>query len=203
MLLYGASGHAKVICSALESLSEKIDGIFDDNPSLVSLNENKVLGYYQPTYLSDELLIISIGNNHIRKIIANKVSHLFGKCIASTAICDRNLEIGEGSVVLHNAVIQRDTILGKHTIVNTSASIDHDCIIDNYVHISPNVTLCGSVKIGEGSHIGAGATIIQNIKIGKWCVIGAGSVIIEDIPDYSVVVGVPGRIIKNIKKNHE
>ena len=50
--------------------------------------------------------------------------------------------------------------------------------------------------MGEGTHIGAGATIIPNLKIGKWATIGAGAVVIKDVPDYAVVVGNPGRIIK-------
>jgi acetyltransferase EpsM len=54
------------------------------------------------------------------------------------------------------------------------------------------------VIVGEGTHIGAGATVIPNIKIGKWCIIGAGAVITKDVPDYSLVFGVPGRIIKKI-----
>lgn len=198
MLLYGASGHAKVICSALESLSMPVNGVFDDNPSIVSLNEYKVLGSYASTYFSEDLLIISIGDNRIRKIIAGKVSHLFGKCIASSAICDRRVAIGEGTVVLHNAVIQRDVTLGKHCIVNTSASIDHDCVIDDYVHISPGAILCGNVNVGEGTHIGAGVKVIQNVKIGRWCVIGAGTVVVADVPDYSLVTGVPGKIKRKL-----
>lgn len=198
MLLYGASGHAKVICSALESLSMQVNGIFDDNPAIASLNAYKVLGAYDPAYLPNDLTIISIGDNRIRMLIANKISHLFGRCIASSAVCDRSAQIGEGTVVLHNAVIQRDTIIGKHCIINTSASVDHDCTISNFVHISPGVTLCGAVSIGEGSHVGAGATVIQNIKIGRWCVIGAGAVVIKDIPDYSLVTGVPGKIKRKL-----
>jgi acetyltransferase EpsM len=84
-------------------------------------------------------------------------------------------------------------------IINTNASVDHHCIIEDFVHIAPSSTLCGNVKVGEGSHVGAGSTIIQNIRIGKWCVIGAGAVITKDIPDYSLVVGVPGKIIKSLR----
>lgn len=198
MLLYGASGHAKVICSALESSFIPVNGIFDDNELIVSLHEYKVIGYYQPELLSHEPLIISIGDNRIRKKIANTISHPFGKCIAITAICDKLVKIGEGTVILHNAVIQRDTSVGKHSIVNTCASIDHDCTLEDYVHVAPGATLCGNVKIGEGTHVGAGVTVIQNVKIGKWCVLGAGSVVVNDIPDYSLVVGVPGRIKKKL-----
>ncbi|CAL43362.1 Putative acetyltransferase [Flavobacterium psychrophilum JIP02/86] len=44
--------------------------------------------------------------------------------------------------------------------------------------------------------MGIGASVIQGIKIGKWVTIGAGAVIIKDVPDFAVVVGNPGRIIK-------
>lgn len=201
MLLYGASGHAKVVCSALESTSIKVNGIFDDNSSIQNLNDYKVIGKYDSNFMSNEILIISIGDNETRKIISDNVKHSFGICVAASAICDSKIQIGEGTVILHNAIIQRNSFIGKHCIINTSSSIDHDCIIEDFVHISPGVTLCGSVNIEQGTQVGAGATVIQNINIGKWCIIGAGSVIIENIPDYSIVVGVPGRIIKKIKVN--
>ena len=44
--------------------------------------------------------------------------------------------------------------------------------------------------------------IIQGIKIGKWAKIGAGAVIVNDIPDYAMVVGVPGKIIKYLKNEN-
>ena len=52
------------------------------------------------------------------------------------------------------------------------------------------------VEVGTGSHIGAGAVVIPEIKIGKWCIIGAGTVVIKDVPDYAVVVGNPGKVIR-------
>ena len=58
----------------------------------------------------------------------------------------------------------------------------------------------GNVEIGEGTHIGSGAIVIPNVVIGKWAVIGAGAVIIKDVPDYAVVVGNPGKIIKYNEK---
>lgn len=201
MLLYGASGHAKVICSSLEQLNIPIHGIFDDNPAISKLNEYNVLGAYCLNLFTNEPLIVTIGDNQIRKKISSKIKHGFGTCVSVSSHCDNIKKIGKGSVILHNTVIQRDTIIGDHVIVNTSASIDHDCIIGNFVHISPGATLCGSVQVDEGTHIGAGATVIQNIKIGKWCIIGAGAVVINDIPDFSLVVGVPGRVIKKLDMN--
>lgn len=51
--------------------------------------------------------------------------------------------------------------------------------------------------------MGIGASIIQGITIGKWATIGAGTVIIQDVPDYAVVVGIPGKIIRYIQPPNE
>jgi len=196
MLLYGASGHAKVICSCLESQNIYISAIFDDDVSIKSLNNYKVIGKYNPHYLVTEPIIISIGNNSTRKNISEILIHNFGIAIHASVYVDEFSIIGEGTVIFHNAIIQRDVLIGKHVIVNTAANIDHDCIINDFVHISPNVALSGNVKVGEGTHIGTGASIIQGVTIGKWATVGAGSVVIRDVPDFAVCVGNPSKIIK-------
>ena len=56
------------------------------------------------------------------------------------------------------------------------------------------------VSIGENSFIGAGAVILPGTKIGKFCIIGAGSVVKGNIPDYSIVVGNPCKIINDTRK---
>lgn len=56
-----------------------------------------------------------------------------------------------------------------------------------------------AVSIGDGSYIGINTVIVGNVKIGKHYVIGANSVVTKDVPDYSVAVGIPARVIKNIK----
>ncbi len=198
ILLYGASGHAKVISSIFESMNFIVDIIFDDNLNIKILNNYKVISGYDQDYEPHLPILISIGNNKIRKNITNKVLHKFATAIHPSALIDRSVIVNYGTAIFHGVIIQRDTKIGKHCIINTNASVDHDCVMEDFVHISPSATLCGNVTIGEGTHIGAGATIIPNIKIGKWCVIGAGAVITKDVPDYSLLVGVPGRIIKTI-----
>lgn len=54
----------------------------------------------------------------------------------------------------------------------------------------------GKVIIKDGAHIGIGAIIMPNVTIGKGAVIGAGAVVISDIPDYSVAVGIPAKVVK-------
>lgn len=52
------------------------------------------------------------------------------------------------------------------------------------------------VVIKDGAHIGIGAIIMPGVTVGKGAVIGAGSVVTKDIPDYSIAVGVPAKVIK-------
>lgn len=195
--IYGASGHGKVILEIFEANNIVIDGVFDDNPILTKVLDCPVLGGLSALKaLVDPAMLISIGNNAIRKKIAEELNCLYIKAIHPAAVISRRSSIGEGSVIMAGVCINSNATIGNHAILNTNCSVDHDCILGDYVHISPNATLAGNVSIGEGTHVGIGAAIIQNIKVGNWCTIGAGTVIIKDVPDYAVVVGNPGRIIK-------
>lgn len=196
MLLYGGSGHAKVICGILEELNIPIRGIFDDSSKLPNLDGYGILGNYSEFQFPQEAIIISIGDNKRRKRIASKVKHAFGIAVHPNAVIDKLVNIEEGTVIMANALVNRGVSIGKHCIINSSSSIDHDCKIKNFVHIAPNATLCGGVLVGEGSIVGAGATVIPNIQIGKNVIIGAGAVIVQNIPDNALVYGNPGKIIK-------
>ncbi len=197
MILYGGSGHAKVVLDCLYAQGVTVRGLFDDNPNLVHFRDIPLWGAYDAEIEPDEKLIIAIGNNHIRRSIARQVVHPFGKAVHPSATISRfAAAIGEGTVIFHQSVIQADSVIGKHCIINTAATIDHDCRLDDFVHLSPNATLCGNVTVGEGTHIGASATVIPGVTIGKWCVIGAGAVVTRNIPDYSVAMGVPARVVK-------
>lgn len=199
MILYGAGGHANVVISCLEENNIKIYGIFDDNPNLTDFGGINVFGEYEKNIMPDEKIIISIGDNVTRRKISKKIIHKYDSVIHPSAVVDRLINIGEGSVIFHNSVIQRHVFIGKHVIINTASSVDHDCKIGDFVHIAPNSTLCGEITVGIGTLIGAGSVIKPGIRIGDWCTIGVGAVVLRDIPDYSVFIGNPGRIIKKNK----
>ncbi|MBH21718.1 MAG: hypothetical protein CML98_08120 [Rhodobiaceae bacterium] len=60
------------------------------------------------------------------------------------------------------------------------------------------------VEIGERTFVGVGATILPGVKIGSDCIIGAKTVVSKNIPDGSIAVGVPARVIKSgIKMNNK
>ncbi len=200
MLLYGASGHARVVKDCIISSGGEVKSIFDDNPDVIQLDNVRVVGYYDPAHQPEQPIIISIGDNLVRKKIVSKIKHSFGKGIHKAATVSPSSEVGEGTVAMPGAIVNAGSTVGKHCIINSNSVVEHDCDLGDFVHISPNVTLCAEVSVGEGTHIGAGSIVIPGKAIGKWCVIGAGAVIIQDIPDYSMVVGVPGKIIRTLVK---
>jgi carbonic anhydrase/acetyltransferase-like protein (isoleucine patch superfamily) len=93
------------------------------------------------------------------------------------------------------------TNIQDNSVLHTDPGIP--LIIGDGVIVGHRVMLHGC-KIGENTLIGIGATILNGAVIGKNCIIGAHSLITEGkvIPDGSMVVGSPGRIIKSLTEQH-
>lgn len=193
MLLYGASGHGKVIKEILEAQDIVVEAFIDDNKDLEWLSGIPVLNHID----GNHNIIVSIGDNKTRKKIVEKISCNYVNAIHPSAIVSPSAQLGEGTVVMPGAIINADAVIGKHCIINSGASIDHECVIGDYCHIAPHASLCGQVRVGEGTLIGVGASIIPCVSIGKWSIIGAGSAVVEDISDGVTVVGIPAKIIKS------
>lgn len=202
VILYGASGHGKVIIDIMKSIKKNIHCVLDDAPKTEKIAGISVTAFNQFELQQNDEVILSIGNNHTRKKIASKLNCKFTKAIHNTSIISEEVKIHEGTVIMAGAIVNSSASIGKHCIINTASVIEHDCVIEDFAHISPCAALAGGVSVGEGTHVGINATVIQGVKIGKWATIGAGAVVIRNIPDYAVVVGNPGEIIK-YNKEHE
>lgn len=197
MYLLGASGHCKVVIDIIEkNKSFNIDSILDDNPKFDFIFNIPVLKTESIKFKSSDILFISIGNNFVRKKISQRYNVNYPVLIHPQAILSSYSTLGDGCVVMAGAIISANVKMGRHCIINSGSIIEHDCVLEDFVHISPNAALAGNVSIGQGAHIGIGACVIQGVKVGKWSTIGAGAVIIDNVPDFAVVVGNPGKIIK-------
>ncbi|MDP2060735.1 MAG: acetyltransferase [Flavobacteriaceae bacterium] len=196
VFLFGASGHCKVVLDILLQNSFFPKAIFDDAPEEKFLWNIPILKSDKLPINSTDSFFISIGNNLSRKKISEKFKLNYISLVHPKAVVSVKSTMGEGTIVMANAVLNPDAQIGRHCIINTGAVIEHDCKLADFIHVSPNASLAGNVTVGEGTHIGIGAAVIQGIKIGRWATVGAGAVILEDVPDFAVVVGVPGKIIR-------
>lgn len=200
VIILGAGGHAKVIADIITKSGDEVVGFLDDNLDIqndIIYFNKKVLGTTNDIEkYKDYYFVIGIGNNNIRKKLAEKYNLKWYTAIHPSAVIGNNVTIGEGSVIMPGVVINTDTSIGSHCIINTSSSIDHDNVIDNYVHISPGSHLCGTVKVGEESWICAGVTVINNINIINNSIVGAGSVVVKNIEKSGTYVGIPVKRIK-------
>lgn len=130
-----------------------------------------------------------------------------------------NTEIDESTAVFTPLYIN----YGKHTKIGKNVFINFDCIfldlggiiIEDNVLIAPKVSLLSEghpiepenrhalvpkpIYIKKNAWIGTGATILQGVTIGKNSIVAAGSVVTKDVPDNTVVGGIPAKVIKIIK----
>ncbi len=81
--------------------------------------------------------------------------------------------------------------IGNNCILTHCTVLSHDASTQIFF----NKSKVGIVKIGDNCFLGWGSIILPNVKIGKNCIIGAGCVVSHDIPDNSIVVGNPCKII--------
>ncbi|UWR56291.1 gamma carbonic anhydrase family protein [Phaeobacter inhibens] len=95
------------------------------------------------------------------------------------------IRIGRGSNVQENCVMHIDA--GYPLTIGENCTIGHKVMLHG-------------CTIGDNSLIGMGATVLNGAKIGKNCLIGAGALITEnkEIPDNSLVMGAPGKIVRDV-----
>lgn len=93
--------------------------------------------------------------------------------------------IGEGSNVQENCVLHTD--IGSPLVIGANCTIGHKVMLHG-------------CTIGEGSLIGMGAIVLNGARIGRGCLIGAGALITEnkEIPDGSLVMGAPGKVVRTL-----
>lgn len=94
--------------------------------------------------------------------------------------------------------------LGNHVRVNSGVQfITHDggvWVLRDYLKIdnAEKIDLFGSITVGDNVHIGTNAIIMPGITIGNNCIIGCGAIVTKNIPDGSIAVGIPARVIESI-----
>lgn len=126
--------------------------------------------------------------------------------VAPTAAVIGRVRLGRDANIWFGAVLRGDTnriTIGNRSNVQDAAVLhvdgDAPCTVGDDVTIGHGATVHGCT-VGNGSLIGIGATILSHAVIGERCIIGAGALITErkQIPDRSLVIGVPARVVRTL-----
>ncbi|HEY7209258.1 MAG TPA: acyltransferase [Bryobacteraceae bacterium] len=113
--------------------------------------------------------------------------------------------------------------IGDHVWIGPQAYFDaRDLVLEDYVGWGPGAKVLGSAHTGRpiedpiittgltiqpvrvrfGADIGMNASILPGVTVGAHAIVGAGAVVIEDVPDYAIVAGVPARMLRDRRKEH-
>ncbi|MBF0590159.1 MAG: hypothetical protein HQL53_13640 [Magnetococcales bacterium] len=111
------------------------------------------------------------------------------------AFISPSAQLGAGCFVKAGALIETACRIGDAVLIDNTTTLPHDNTIGDGCHLAPGVTLGSSITIGPMTIVGIGVSIATGSRIGGNCILSVGSSITQDIPDNSVVEGVPGRII--------
>jgi len=208
MLIIGAKGLAKEVLEVLYQNNDTDNSSFFDNINLdihkQLYNKFPILNSYKEVELffktNDNRFTLGIGNPILRKKMYQHFINLGGEFTSAIAknssIGNFGTKLGIGCNIMQKVVITNDVIIGKGVLVNQLSSVGHDSIIGDFVEICPSVSVSGNCYIGENSFLGTNSVILPKVKIGNNVTIGAGAVVTKDIPDNSLAVGIPAKILK-------
>jgi serine O-acetyltransferase len=169
--------------SVLQSINRDIRAALERDPAAHSIVE-VVLAY--PGFHARQL-------HRLAHTLHNARVPLFPRFISNLNRFLTGIEIHPGARIGEGFFIDH----GMGVVIGETAVIGDNC------HLTQEVTLGGTSNRHEKRHptlgnnvvVGAGAKILGNITIGDYARIGAGSVVVTNVPPYSTVVGVPGKVV--------
>jgi sugar O-acyltransferase (sialic acid O-acetyltransferase NeuD family) len=210
-VIWGCSGHAKVLTSLIKFQGDRVAAFFDNKevsslltgtPFYLGIDgfQAWLKSQMNPSEISG--LVAIGGHRGNERLIIQNIFRSAGLAsdplIHPHAFVCATASIGAGAQILAHAVVAADCKIGDCCIINHHANVDHECVLGAGVHLAPGATLCGCITVGDNVMIGAGAVVLPRLIIGKNSMIGAGAVVTKDVPDGVTVTGNPARVINLI-----
>lgn len=170
-----------------------------------------VIGYQpkqktEPAVIGDKALIRSHTVIYAGNIIGDNFQTGHGVLIRELNTIGNDVSIGSHTVLEHHVTI------GNNVRIHSNVFIPEYTVLEDHVWVGPSVTFTNAkypaspkskenligVTVKNKAKIGAGAVILPGLVIGRNALIGAGSVVTKDVPQGSVVVGNPAKVIARL-----
>ncbi|WP_304684127.1 2,3,4,5-tetrahydropyridine-2,6-dicarboxylate N-acetyltransferase [Ileibacterium valens] len=175
-------------CRQFDSL---VIGDWEDIEPVLKANESIIEDYYLET----------AARNSAIPLLDSKAIHAR---IEPGAIIRDHVEIKDNAVIMMGAVLNIGAVVGKNSMIDMNAVLGGRAIVQDNCHIGAGTVLAGVVEpasatpvvIEDDVVIGANAVVLEGVRVKKGAVVAAGAVVTENVPENTVVAGVPARIIK-------
>lgn len=206
-IIIGAGKYGEVYLTYLTEAGIDVIGFLDDNADLhgktikgkpilgdtslltTLMNTHDVRGVYCP-----------IGNNKLRVKfleLAKSLGYSTPNYIHPSVKISPNVTIGNGVYILLGTNIMPYTKINDYTMISMGVNIAHHVTLEMGTFLSTGCNFGASITAQQYAYCGISSTIMTGIKtLGKDCLVGAGAVVIKDVPNGSIVAGVPAKIIK-------
>ncbi|MBN1879703.1 N-acetyltransferase [bacterium] len=124
-------------------------------------------------------------------------SHLMSHVtIGTDCVFGQNCHVASGVVIGSNVKIQNNVSIYTGTIIEDDVFLGPSCVLTNVTNPRSQINrhkLYETTLLKRGCTIGANATVVCGVTIGRYAFIAAGAVVTRDVPDYAMIIGVPGK----------
>lgn len=139
--------------------------------------------------------------------------NIYGCSIGKNCMIGSFVEIQEGVVIGDNVKVESHAFICSGVQIATGAFIGHHVVFTNDRY-PRSVSQSGALKkntewklektlVGKNASIGSNVTILPGLTIGRNAIVGAGSVVTKDVPQNTVVVGNPARVLRKVRASDE
>lgn len=208
LAIYGGGGLGREVLELAGQINEAkrkwenivfIDDVITDD----TINGIKRYSYesFKTVFSKDSIrFVIALGEPKLRNALYEKA---IGDGYEAETLIHPNVripetaEIGKGVVICANSLVSANTQICDNVYLQPVCVIGHDARINASSVISAFCAISGHCVIGEGTYIGIHSGVKEQCAVGARTIIGMGTMVFKDIPDGVIVMGNPGRVLKN------